>query len=68
MDEYPIDFLRRAQRVDNFTRMVEQVADEKKVFAIVGDDGKPLAIVIDPESLAELRAAYVMQEVRNGIR
>lgn len=44
MEQYPFEYLSRAQRVDNFTRLVEQ-AENGEAFTITKDD-KPVAVVV----------------------
>lgn len=52
MDEYPFEYLTRAQRVDRFTSLVV-CAQDGEAFTITRD-GKPIAVVIGIEEYERL--------------
>lgn len=64
MLEYDLAILRRTGHVDYFVEMVEAV--EKGEAFTITKDGKPVAVVISPDALAELESVYVGEQLRRG--
>lgn len=52
MNEYPIEYLARSQRVDNFVTLVE-ACEDGEAFTITRD-GKPIAVIIGIEEYERL--------------